>query len=150
MAAERMSVGNLLTFFEGLEPVIKRKGAGEYGFPDELILSWLRSLNCARNICAHHSRFWNRMLGYEALLPSRNKFPDWHGKNKLKQNRSGIILMICRYMLRLISPTSNWHVRMEALFEEYPEIPVTDMGLAEGWKGHPVWTKDKLGKRSES
>ena len=50
MAAERMSVGNLLTFFKGLEPVIKRKGAGEYGFPDEHILSWLRSLNGARNI----------------------------------------------------------------------------------------------------
>ncbi len=66
------------------------------------------------------------------------------------QKESGISPMICRYMLRLISPTSNWHVRMEALFEEYPEIPVTDMGLAEGWKGHPVWTKDKLGKRSES
>ena len=143
MAAELMTMGSLLTFFRGVEPEIKRKVAGEYGFPDELMVSWLRSLNGARNICAHHSRFWNRILGYEALLPNKNKFPHWHGEYKLTQNRSGIIIMICRHMLQLISPTSQWHTRMEVLFDEYPEIPVTEMGLPENWKQHPVWAKTK-------
>lgn len=137
MVAELMSMGSLLTFFRGVEPEIKRKVGGEYGIPDEVALSWLRSLNGARNLCAHHSRFWNRELGYPPQLP--NKDPKWQKENKIKQDRCGVVLMICRYLIRLISPTSKWHERVEALFEEYPEIPINDMGLSSNWRTHPVW-----------
>lgn len=73
MAAELMTLGSLLTFFKGVSPEIKRLVAAEYGFPDELVWSWLRSLNAARNLCAHHARFWNRVLGYPPMLPHRTK-----------------------------------------------------------------------------
>lgn len=139
MLAELMSMGSLLTFFKGVEPALKRQIAEEYGFADEVLLSWLRSLNAARNICAHHSRFWNRVLGYPPMLPSARKFPDWHAPLKLPTDRSGIILMICRHLLRQISPTSRWHERVAALFGEYPEIPLFSMGLSDTWKDHPIW-----------
>lgn len=29
--------------------------------------------------------------------------------------------------------------RVETLFEEYPEIPIKDMGLPVDWRTHPVW-----------
>lgn len=137
MSAELMSMGSLLTFFKGVEPDMKRKVGEVYGLPDEVILSWLRSLNGARNACAHHARFWNRELGYPPQLPKRD--PDWQGANKLKQDRCGVILMICRYMLDRISSTSQWHLRTEALFDEYPEIPLESMGLPENWRTHPIW-----------
>jgi len=152
MLAELMSIGTLLTFFRGVDPDIKRKLAAEYGLSDELFYSWLRTLNAARNICAHHSRFWNREFGYAPLLPQKNKFPAWHGENKLKNNRSGIILMICRHMLALITPTSRWSERVENLFTEYPEIPVQDMGLPEDWRAHLIWVQtsgSSTGIRSE-
>ena len=139
MLAELMSMGSLLTFFKGVQPELKRRIAEEYGFPDEVMLSWLRSLNAARNICAHHSRFWNRVLGYPPLLPNARKFPDWHGPHKLPTDRCGIILMICRHLLHLISPTSHWHERVEALFGEYPEPPRPTMGLSDNWMDHPIW-----------
>jgi abortive infection bacteriophage resistance protein len=62
----------------------------------------------ARNICAHHSRFWNRELGYAPLLPNKNKFQPGMEKTKLKNTRSWIILMICRHMLALITRTPRW------------------------------------------
>ena len=139
MVAELMTMGSLLTFFKGVEPDIKRRVAAEYGLADEVALSWLRSLNAARNICAHHSRFWNRTLGYPPLLPASGKHPEWHGELKLRTDRSGIILMICRHLLRLISSTSRWDERVEALFAEYPNVPVTLMGLPDGWRNHPIW-----------
>jgi abortive infection bacteriophage resistance protein len=141
MLAELMSMGSTLTFFRGVHPDIQRKVAAEYGLADELFLSWFRSLNGARNICAHHSRFWNRELGYKPDLPQKNKFPAWHEVSPLKNTRSGIILMICRHMLALITPTSQWSGRVEKLFLEYPDIPVEDMGLPHDWKEHRVWTQ---------
>lgn len=143
MAAEIMSMGSLLTFFNGVAPELKRRVAGEYGLPDEVIISWLRSLNAARNICAHHARFWNRVMGYPPLLPNPKKFPDWHGDHALPNDRCGVILMICRCLLRMISPTSHWHERVEALMDEYADIPRAPMGLADNWKDHPVWKNSK-------
>lgn len=142
MLAELMSMGSLLTFYKGSSPQLKRQVAGEFGFSDELLHSWLRSLNAARNICAHHGRFWNRTLGYPPLLPKPKRIPEWHGDTKPRTDRSGVILLICRDMLRKISPTSKWHERVEALLDEYPEIPIVSMGLPEDWKNHPIWKQD--------
>lgn len=139
MAAELMTMGRLLTFFKGVEPELKRQVSKIYGLADEVMFSWLRSLNAARNACAHHSRFWNRELGYPPQLP--RKSPDWQEDNKPRQDRCGVILMICRYMLQRISPTSQWHKRIEALFTEYAEIPIESMGLPENWRQHPIWAK---------
>jgi abortive infection bacteriophage resistance protein len=147
MLTEIMSMGSLLTFFKGVEPEIKRRVAEEYGLPDEVALSWLRSLNAARNICAHHCRFWNRTLGYPPQLPAPRKHPEWHGEPKLRTDRSGIILMMCRHLLRLISSTSRWSQRVEALFEEYPSIPISSMGLPDEWRKHPIWVGEKKGEK---
>ncbi len=144
MVSELMSMGSMLTFYRGVEKSIQTRVASHFNWPEELLLSWLRSLYAARNICAHHARVWNRVLGYPPGLPHKNKFPEWHlkdedGKNLLVNNRCGIILMICRTFLTQISPTSRWHERVNALFAEYPTIPVADMGLPPDWHLHPLW-----------
>ena len=144
MLAELMSMGSLQTFIKGAAPQIKRQIAADYGYPDELFCSWFLSLYAARNICAHHSRFWNRVLGYPPKMPNPKFFPQWHGEHKLSDNRSGVILMICRAWLRQISPTSRWHHRLEALFEEYPDISPVHLGLPEDWVQHPIWTGKPL------
>lgn len=149
MLAELMSMGSLLTFFKGVEPDLKRRVADDFGLPDEVALSWLRSLNAARNICAHHSRFWNRVMGYPPMLPNARKYPLWHTEWKLPNDRVGIILIICRYLLGLISPTSRWHERVEALFAEYPAVPIDAMGLQENWKTHPIWAERSSQPRRE-
>jgi len=145
MVAELMSMGSLLTFYKGTEPIIGQKVAGHFGLADELLLSWLRGLYAVRNICAHHSRIWNRNLGCAFKLPQKNKYPHWHikdenGKDLLPNNRSGILLMICRSLLSQISPTSQWSARVDQLFAEYPEIPVLQMGLPHDWQTHPLWS----------
>ncbi len=144
MASELMSMGSLLTLLKGVDGAIASKVAAHFDMADELLLSWLRSLYAARNICAHHSRLWNRVLGYAPSLPQRNKYPHWHlknedGKKLLVNDRVGILLMICNAFLTQISPTSRWCERVEQLFDEYPDIPVRDMGLPSDWKLHPLW-----------
>jgi len=51
--------------------------------------------------------------------------------------------MICQYFIRKISPTSQWSFRIESLFDEYPEIRVTNLiGLPENWKKLKLWQKE--------
>lgn len=144
MAAELMSMGSLLTFYKGCSKDIQGAVAEHFGVVRELLLTQLLSLNAARNICAHHSRLWNRILGYAPGLPQKNKHPEWHlkdndGNKLLTNNRSGILLMLCRSFLAQISPTSEWRGRVEQLFSEFPKIPVASMGLPEDWLNHPLW-----------
>ncbi len=144
MVSELMSMGSMLTFYKGVEKTIQGQVAGHFGMPDELLLTWLRSLYAARNICAHHSRIWNRILGYAPGLPHKNKHPEWHlqdeaGRKLITNNRAGMLLVICRQFLKLISPTSQWQQRVNELLDEYPEIPVAEMGLPEDWRNHPLW-----------
>lgn len=140
MAAELMSMGNLLTLLRGVAPELKRTVASEYGYSDRLLFSWFGSLYVARNICAHHGRLWNRGFGYAPLIPPPNKFPHWHKPEiEFHRKRTGLLLLICRFWLRTITPTSNWAVRVEALFAEYPRVPVKDMGRPDDWNQHPVW-----------
>ncbi|HEY8961621.1 MAG TPA: Abi family protein [Luteolibacter sp.] len=139
MLCELMSMGSLLTFLKGVEPSIVSEVGKPWHLPDELLLSWLGCLYATRNICAHHARFWNRELGFQPKLPNRNKFPDWHGDAKPRTNRCGIILLICRHWLGMISPSSSWHRRVEDLFAEYPDVPLADMGMTDAWTQHPVW-----------
>ena len=63
MLCELMSFGSLLTFARGVAPTLQQRVAGDFGLPDELFFSWLRSLYSLRNACAHHSRIWNREFG---------------------------------------------------------------------------------------
>lgn len=139
MLAELMSMGSLLTMIEGMAPAIKRQIAADFGLPDELFRSWVRSLYAARNVCAHHARFWNRVHGYPPMLPNPKTFPSWHGEHKLRNDRSGILIMMCWDFLRKISPTSRWRERVEALFGEYPEVPTINLGLPADWMNHPIW-----------
>lgn len=144
MASELMTMGGLLTFYRAVDGNIAARVAVQFDMADTLLLSWLRSLYAVRNICAHHARLWNRVLGYPPSLPQRNKYPEWHLKNEndktlLTNDRVGIVIMICHRFLRQISQTSRWNERVEQLFDEYPNIPVPLMGLPEDWKTHPLW-----------
>lgn len=141
MLAELMSMGSTLTLFKGVEPSLKQQIASDYEMVDLVLWNWLTCLNAARNICAHHCRFWNITLGYKPIYPKPKKYPQWHGENKLPNDKPGSLIFICRHLLAQISPSSQWHQRIEALMDEYPEIPLTAMGLPENWKNHPIWSQ---------
>lgn len=139
MLAELMSMGSTLTLFRGIEPGIKQSIAADYGLVDTVLWNWLTCLNGARNICAHHSRFWNITLGYKPIYPSPKKYPEWHGEKKLRNDRCGSLIFICRHLLAKISPSSQWHSRVETLFHEYPSISSEALGLPENWQTLPIW-----------
>ncbi|OGF54087.1 MAG: hypothetical protein A2452_13590 [Candidatus Firestonebacteria bacterium RIFOXYC2_FULL_39_67] len=78
MTGEIISFGCTLTMYRGASIDIKKRIAEYYGISDNVLTSWLQTINVIRNICAHHSRLWNRELGVKPYIPRKNKYPQWH------------------------------------------------------------------------
>ena len=139
MAGEIMSFGCMLTMYRGITDAFKKEIAAYYGIPDEVLTSWLQTINVIRNICAHHSRLWNRELGVKPYIPRKNKYPQWHEPVLIPQNRIFGVLTILRYLLRIIAPQSKWEARLFMLLDDYPEISRWSMGFPDNWKESPLW-----------
>lgn len=138
VACELMTFGHLFTFYRGCAPEVQKELASQYNIQDAVCLSWLKTLNTIRNICAHHSRLWNRVHGLKPSIPSKD--PLWTSP-QIPNDRVFCILTICRYLLSIIAPENDWTDRLKALLAEYPRIPRDGLGLIPGWESHPVWTR---------
>lgn len=60
MATELLSFGVLSKMYSNVRTGIRKKIAQEFSQPEPVFASWLHSLAAIRNLCAHHSRSWNR------------------------------------------------------------------------------------------
>jgi hypothetical protein len=110
-----------------------------------LFESWLRALNQARNLCAHHARIWNRVFGLRPQIPRANKHPQWHQPVAIRDDRIFGLLSVLRYLLRQAAPASAWSERLKAVLAAYPDIPLADMGFPGGWVRAAIWKAHDLG-----
>ena len=139
MACELMTCETALQLAYGVDRAIVKQAAADFGFPDEQLLSWTKAIFALRNACAHHGRVWNRVFGVKPSVPGKNKNPQWHVQPGFAPDRVGLMLTVCRYWLGRVSPTTLWRDRLFALFDEYPEIPLAEMGIPAAWRQHPLW-----------
>ena len=139
ITGEIISFGCALTIYRGIPDQIKRNIAAHYGIPDAVLTSWLQTINVIRNICAHHSRLWNKELGVRPFIPRKNKYPQWHAPVAISQHRIFGILTILYYLLKITAPQSQWKTRLNSLLDKYPEISRWSMGFPDNWKESPLW-----------
>ena len=87
-----------------------------------------------RNICAHHSRLWNRKLKIRFTTPKKINL--WQ-KNQISSND---VYSICFVMSLLLknNPYNNFENKLKQLFEEYPNIDITKMGFPKSWNSFNV------------
>ena len=140
VATEIMTFGHVLTMYQGAPNSIKKSIAAPLGIHDGVLGSWLLSLNTIRNICAHHSRLWNRSLGTKPMIPKYKNDPDWYDPIPVGNDRVFGVLTILKYCLDQIAPQSSWNERLFDLLDSYPEIPLKSMGFPVSWKTCPFWS----------
>ena len=128
----------LLTFYRGAQKKLKQKLAQDIQIPDIVLFSWLLHLNSVRNLCAHHSRIWDK--SFNLKLPNHEaKYPDWFKPIKIDGLKLFGILTVLRYLLSILAPNSQWHKRLYDFLKEYPDIPLKLMGFPENWKKSAFW-----------
>lgn len=146
---EVCSFGNLSTIYSLLKNGhIKRKIAREYKLPDSVFQTWLHSLVYVRNICAHHSRLWNKTLMIQAISPRRAREPWIENFNTIDTRtneevdvKDKVYFTICmiKYLLNTINPNNTFKEKLDILFEKYPLIDKKAMGYTENWNNEPLW-----------
>jgi abortive infection bacteriophage resistance protein len=142
VACEVWDFGTMSTLFKGMREAEQDTIAGQYGINNgRIFATWLRSLNYLRNVCAHHSRLWNRNIVDQPRLPSTTEQP-WVAPfetNEHARARCFLLLRITRHLMRVINPRSSWPERMRAHLRAFPDLShlglnLAGMGVPEGWE----------------
>ncbi|MCE3296025.1 MAG: hypothetical protein K0R65_1739 [Crocinitomicaceae bacterium] len=146
MCLELFTIGELSHLYRGLkEKPDKKRIADFFDVHPTVFASWLHTLTYVRNICAHHSRLWNRDLAIEPekLLKPKGK---WVSNSFENNKRMFYFICILKYLLLRANPNNSLKDKLENLFNKYPSIPIQFIGIpSDGkgnmldWKSEPLW-----------
>lgn len=139
IATEVASFGTMFTFYRHLHFLEQKSLAGRLGLAANVLESWLSCLNYIRNVCAHHSRLWNRELAIRPWIPDRRHAPEWHVPATPDNRRAFAVLTMLRWLLLQIAPHSRWADRLRELLRNYADIPLHLAGFSLGWETSPIW-----------
>lgn len=139
MATEVMSFGCVLSLWQASSKKIKNDVARVFDVSDEVLQTWLWSLNEVRNVCAHHGRLWNRDLGNKPSIPYPKHHPEWHQPVAISNHRVFGILTVCAHSLVHLAPSSHWQRRLLGLLKDHPAVPKKNMGFPGNWLDCPIW-----------
>ena len=152
MMLEISSFGNLSNLYSNLNPgLTKRQIASHFGLDDSTFASWIHALVYIRNVCAHHSRLWNRLYGIRAQIPNNPRNPflnstyytDENGKKQYFNKKTYFVLSMIIYLLNSVNPKHTFQQKLNRLFNKYPMIDLKAMGFPDSWKTEALWDWDK-------
>lgn len=126
---ELMSFGTLSLFYANLKPADRKFISGGYfGVPPLYLRSWLRALSHVRNVCAHHSRIYNKRL---AITPELYQ----DDKNRLGNSRIFAVIFVSAILCPDSSDWSSFETSLEALIDEYSHlIELERIGFPPDWR----------------
>jgi len=136
MMVEALSFGSCSKMFDNIQSKeVRNEIASFLGQHTTIIESWMRSLTYTRNLCAHHSRLWNRWFVIPPLIPKNAPITSHIEGNY----RFQLIAFVIHQLLEKISPESNWRQKLFELFEKNENFPGTTMGFNSNWQSDPLW-----------
>lgn len=142
VACEVWDFGTISTLFGGLREAEQDAIAHQYGVNNgRIFATWLRSLNYLRNVCAHHSRLWNRNIVEQPRLPSATELP-WIAPFENSEHARARCFMLLRmtcHLLRVVNPRSSWPERMKTHLRDFPDLGhiglnLVGMGAPADWE----------------
>ena len=140
MSLEVVSMGLLSKLFSNLKKgPEKKRVAAEFGLTNPVILeSWMHAFANLRNICAHHSRLWNRRFTIRPQMPYNTIYPFLQNLN-LHSNKIYAQLSCINYISAIISPGNCFVKNLNELLQSCPLIDLTEMGFPAGWEKEVIW-----------
>lgn len=139
MILEITSFGTLSFLYSNLIPgKTKREIAKHFGLNDATLSSWFHSIVYLRNVCAHHSRLWNRVMRISPVRP-KSIYKTWLSNNEVSNRKSYYVLSIILFFMQTINPENSIVKRFKILLEKYPNVDVAAMGFPQNWSEEKLW-----------
>ncbi|MBU1043617.1 MAG: Abi family protein [Candidatus Omnitrophica bacterium] len=138
-AVEVMSFGALSHLYHNLLRPDQIAIAKNFGYHSSVLSSWLHTFTYTRNICAHHSRIWNRQLSIAMEVPKQG---DWRAVNA---KRIGSVIFAINNLISKLPIEKeirvDWQEEMNDLLNNPIDIPkfYEVMGLINNWKESLLW-----------
>ncbi len=142
MLTEVISFGTLTRMFRGLHRRDQQTVSSRYGLQAVAFGTVLLHLVYVRNLCAHHSRLWDRLWSIKPALP-RGKM--WQAPAVLGNDRIFSTLCLIQHLLNAFHSLGDfgkqWRNRLLQLLEKLPNTPfaMARMGMPVDWNRHPLW-----------
>ena len=146
MCLELLTMGELSHLYRGLKNNSdKKRIANFFDVHPTVFVSWLHTLTYVRNICAHHSRLWNRDL---AIEPEKLLKPVGNWVSKPFENNKRMFYFICvlKYLITRANPGNSLKDKLQNLFKKYLTVPIQYIGIpSDGkgsgldWENEPIW-----------
>lgn len=153
MVVELLTFKEVSTLFSQLRlPTDTQRIERHFGWKFPVLKSWFRSLSDLRNLCAHHSRVWNREFGSRPEMPKKPP-KDWpavpeHIPSGAHQNpqqtlqprrRLYLQLVVIESLMKVACPESRWAERLVKLLDSHPQVSRPHMGFPANWEQEIFW-----------
>ncbi len=147
---ELATIGQLKVIFDNIEsthssihfPLIQMsKAFGAKNFKE--LVNWVHAVRDLRNLCAHHSRLWNRNLFAPSGIQKKVSHTSIPLPNTNRQAPNSIYLTIL--MLHIICKHQNIKDGLKegliTLLQKYPQASVHkgSMGMPPDWQDDKIW-----------
>ena len=156
---ELLSFGSISKIFTAMKQSDKVLICQNLPVSHKVFKRWMHSFTILRNICAHHSRAWNRELRVPFAIPSNNSLFDplrKITKTKFKEEKDGELLYedkefdnnssiffalsVIKYLFDSIGEEVDFVREIKELLATHPKVDKQAMGFVDGWENFDIWS----------
>ena len=156
---EVLSFGTISKLFFAMHNDDKKLVCQQIPVTTTVFGKWLHAFTIVRNICAHHSRAWNKELRVPFAIPSNNylfnplrkitksKFikeinDELIYEDKEFDNNSSIFfaLSVIKYLFDNIGEEVGFVNELKNLINSHPNIDLKAMGFVANWENLDIWS----------
>jgi len=132
---EIISFSTLSKIFANLKESYRREITKEIKIKPFVFKTWLHTLTYIRNICAHHSRLWNKILAIEPMIPKNQKV-----FKSLNNRKLFFVLSVIQFIFISIDDEEfDFKSELKSLLGKYPFVDIKAMGFIENWEELEIW-----------
>jgi abortive infection bacteriophage resistance protein len=141
-ACEVMSFGLLSRFYANIRQASTKKQISmTYGLSARGLESLLLHSSYLRNLCAHHSRLWNRSFTITVSLPTSQPAPVIPALNTAPSAERKIYnsLVLLAHVMDTVSTAPDWKARLKTNLLTLNRPDHSEMAFPTGWQNLAFW-----------
>lgn len=141
---EAITFGPLSHLYADMQIAHRKVIASAFGFDEKILVTWFKSITTLRNVCAHHSRLWNKNNLVNAPLRAKALTAEFPANEERGRVAARAVPLVA--LLAVIDPTSDWKRRFRSVVMNCPTGALAKAGLTQevmgfspGWDQRAFW-----------